>query len=144
MSVTLDVNVLLYASDERSPRHERSRSLVETIASGPEITYLFWPTIMGYLRLATHPAVFEQPLALGAAIANVEALLARPHVRAPGEPDDFWKTFRVVTDDATPTGNLVPDAHLVALMRAHDVRSIWTADRDFRRFRGIEAVDPFE
>jgi predicted nucleic acid-binding protein len=38
---------------------------------------------------------------------------------------------------------LVPDAHLVALMRENGVRRIWTSDRDFRRFDGIEARDPF-
>jgi predicted nucleic acid-binding protein len=38
---------------------------------------------------------------------------------------------------------LVPDAHVVALMHQHGVRTIWTRDRGFRRFRGIEAHDPF-
>lgn len=49
-----------------------------------------------------------------------------------------------MADDALPTGNVVPDAHLVALMLENDVRTIWTSDRDFRRFRGIEVRDPFE
>jgi predicted nucleic acid-binding protein len=42
-----------------------------------------------------------------------------------------------------PRGNDVPDAHLASLMRQHDVRVIWTRDRDFRRFDGIDARDPF-
>jgi predicted nucleic acid-binding protein len=40
-------------------------------------------------------------------------------------------------------GSLVTDAHIAALMRQHDVGWIWTADRDFRRFAGIAARDPF-
>jgi uncharacterized protein len=40
-------------------------------------------------------------------------------------------------------GNLVPDAHLVALMRENEVVSIWTHDRDFRKFEGIRVSDPF-
>ena len=40
-------------------------------------------------------------------------------------------------------GNDVPDAHLAALMRQHGVRVIYTRDRDFRRFDGIDARDPF-
>jgi toxin-antitoxin system PIN domain toxin len=143
MSLTIDANVLLYASDASSPRHEAARALIETIAVGPELTYLFWPTIMAYLRIATHPAVFTQPLAASDAIANIEALLDRPHVRAPGEQPEFWPRYRAVDDDAAPTGNLVPDAHLVALMLQNEVRTVWTHDRDFRRFRGIEVRDPF-
>ena len=143
MSHTVDANVLLYASDDSSPRQSAARQLLETIAAGPDLAYLFWPTIIAYLRIATHAAVFDRPLPARDAIANVEALLSRPHVRAPGEQPEFWRRYRAVADDATPTGNLVSDAHLVALMLQHEVRTIWTHDRDFRRFKGIDVRDPF-
>jgi uncharacterized protein len=143
VSVTLDANVLLYASDASSAVHERARALVERVAEGPEIAYLFWPTIMAYLRIATHPAVFARPLTIVEAIGNIEQLLARPHVRTTGETDTFWRALREVVDDARPSGNLVPDAHVVALMLENDVRTIWTRDRDYRRFPRIEVRDPF-
>jgi toxin-antitoxin system PIN domain toxin len=143
MSTTLDANVLLYASDATSPRHDRARALLETVAAGPELTYLFWPTIMAFLRIATHPAIFERPLPARDALTNIESLLSRPHVRAPGEQPEFWLRYTSVAADAAPTGNLVPDAHLVALMVENEVRTIWTHDRDFRRFKGIEVRDPF-
>ena len=43
MSSTVDVNVLVYASDGMSPFHDRARELVERMTTGPEIAYLFWP-----------------------------------------------------------------------------------------------------
>ena len=61
----------------------------------------------------------------------------------PREADAFWRRFRGVADDALPSGNLVPGAHLVALMLENDVRTIWTRDRDYRRFPRIEVRDPF-
>jgi predicted nucleic acid-binding protein len=105
MSVTLDTNVLVYASNADDPVHERARELVGRLAEGPEIAYLFWPVLLGYLRLVTHPAILPAPLS--PAIA-------------------------------------VPDAHVAALMRQHGVRVIYTRDRDFRQFDGIEPRDPFE
>lgn len=144
MSYTVDANVLLYASDEASPLHERALELVEAMARGPEICYLFWPTIMAYLRIATHPQVFSRPLSARQAIGNVEQLLVRPHVQTPGEQERFWQRYREVADDAVPSGNLVPDAHLVALMLESGVRTIWSRDRDFRRFQRIEVKDPFD
>jgi toxin-antitoxin system PIN domain toxin len=144
MSYTVDANVLLYASDESSPVHARARELVGRLAEGPEIAYLFWPTVMAYLRIATHPSVFTRPLSITEAAGNIEQLLARPHVRTTGEGEAFWRSFRGVADDALPSGNLVPDAHLVTLMQENDIRTIWTRDRDFRRFPRIEARDPFE
>jgi len=143
VSFTLDVNVLLYASDESSPVHAQARALVQRVADGPEIAYLFWPTVMAYLRIATHPAIFARPLSAVEAIGNVEQLIARPHVRTTGEQERFWDRFRELAIDALPAGNLVPDAHLVALMIENDVRTIWTRDPDYRRFPGIDIRDPF-
>src|SRR5437867_748364 len=82
-------------------------------------------------------------LPAGEALDKVPALLSRPHVRAPGEQREFWRRYRSVAADAAPTCNLVPDAHLVALMVENEVRTIWSHDRDFRRFKGIEVRDPF-
>jgi uncharacterized protein len=142
MSATLDANVLVYASDTRADAHAPAERLVRRLAAGPEIVYLFWPVLLGYLRIVTHPAILTTPLSPAIAMRNVEALLDRPHVRAPGEGDGFWSIFRATAGDR-PRGNEVPDAHLAGLMRQHGVRLIYTRDRDFRRFDGIQAVDPF-
>lgn len=143
MSFTLDANVLLYASDETSVRRERARALLDQVASGEELVYLFWPVVMAYLRIATHPAVFESPLPPADALANVERLLGLPQVQTAGEQDRFWRAYRRLASEADARGNLVPDAHLVALMTENGVRTIWTHDRDFRRFPGIQVRDPF-
>lgn len=142
MSTTVDANILVYASNADDPLHDRAIALLERLAAGPDIVYLFWPVVLGYLRIVTHPGILGSPLSPAIAMTNVEALLDRPHVRTPGEADGFWPIFRA-TAGPRPRGNDVPDAHLAALMRQHGVRSIWTRDRDFRRFDGIEATDPF-
>lgn len=143
MSYTIDANLLLFASDDSSPFHDRASTFLGQMAQGPEIVYLFWPVLMAYLRIATHPGVFAAPLTPDEAIGNVERLLALPHVQTPGEQERFWSSYRRVTD-ASVRGNLVPDAHIVALMHQNGVRTIWTHDRDFRRFDGVEVRDPFE
>lgn len=144
MSLTFDANVLLYASDETSAHHARARAFLDRVASGDELVYLFWPTLMAYLRIATHPAIFERPLPPADAVGNVERLLSLPHVQTVGEHDRFWAAYRRVAAEADVRGNLVPDAHLVALMLENGVRTIWTHDRDYRRFPDIEARDPFD
>ena len=143
MSATLDANLLLYASDETSAVHEQALEFVEGLARADDLFYLFWPTVMGYLRIATHPSIFELPLAPADAMENIDRLLALPNVQTAGEPDRFWPGYKTVAADAEARGNLVPDAHLVALMISHGVRTIWTRDRDYRRFPGIDARDPF-
>jgi uncharacterized protein len=142
MSSTIDTSVLVYASNEDDPLHARAVELIQRLAAGPELVYLFWPVLLGYLRIVTHPAILPSPLSPAIAIRNVEALLDRPHVRSPGELDGFWTVFRSTAGDR-PRGNEIPDTHLVALMRQHGVRVIHTRDRSFRRFDGIDPRDPF-
>lgn len=143
MSYAIDANLLVYASDRESPWHEAAVARLDEVALGPEIVHLFWPTVMAYLRIVTHPAVFARPLSHADARANIQSLLNLPHVQTSGEQDAFWRRFTEVADDVAPTGNLVPDAHLVALMLENGVRTILTRDRDYRKFRGITVSDPF-
>jgi len=142
MSFSFDVNILLYASDTRSPNFERAKSFVESCIVQQEVFYLGWATVMSYLRIATHPAVFDYPLSPDEAMANIETLLNLPHARFLSEDEGFWDTYRVTTVDVPTRGNLVPDAHLAALLRQHGVKTLYTHDRDFLKFSFLDVRDP--
>ncbi len=143
MSYSLDVNVLLYASDQSNDRHVYARRFVESCAAGPEILCLAWPTLMSYLRIATHPRIFSAPLSPGEALGNVSALLGLPHVRAVSELDGFLDAYKHVTGEMPVRGNLVPDAHLATILFQHGIRTLYTNDRDFRKFPSLDVRDPF-
>ena len=143
MSFSIDVNVLLYASDRSSPFHSEARNFLNSCASGSEAIYISWTTIMGYLRIATHPAIFASPLSPVDAMLNVDSLLALVHVRVLAEDEDFWTIYHKVVDGHSVRGNLVNDAHLAALLWQHGVKTIYTNDADFRKFRFLDVQNPF-
>lgn len=97
MSYSVDVNVLLYASDQASPRHTAAVQFLEKRVEDPELFCLAWITLMSYLRIATHPRIFSQPLTPAEALANVEALLGLPRVRVLSETEGFLETYRDVS-----------------------------------------------
>ncbi len=143
MSFAIDAHLLLYASDASSSFHDRATAFLHRCAEGPELVYLTWPAVMAYLRIATHPAIFEHPLSPGEAAANIESLMRGAHVRTITEQEGFWAVYREVTEDIAVRGNLVPDAHLAALLLQNGVVTLWTHDRDFLKFPGIRVRDPF-
>ncbi len=143
MSYSLDVNVLLFASDRSNERYDAARRFLEICAAGPETVCLTWPTLMGYLRIATHPRIFAEPLGAAQALDNVAALVGLSHVRVVTERDGFLDAYRRVAGDAPVRGNLVPDAHLAAILFQNGVRTLYTHDRDFRRFDSLDVRDPF-
>ncbi len=143
MSFAVDVNVLLYASDRGSPHASRAEQFLAERASSREVFCLAWPTVMSYLRVVTHSGILAHPLAPDRAMENIEALLRLPHVRLLAEEEGFWEVYREVTSGVPVRGNLVPDAHLAALLRQHGIRTLYTNDSDFRRFPFLDVRNPF-
>ncbi|MGV7224822.1 MAG: PIN domain-containing protein [Nitrospinales bacterium] len=73
----------------------------------------------------------------------MESLLKQPRVRVLSEDDGFLAIYRKISDNFPVRGNLVPDAHIAALMLQHGVRKIYTADSDFKKFEFLEVRNPF-
>jgi toxin-antitoxin system PIN domain toxin len=142
MSFAIDVKILLYASDTGSPHFERANSFIESCIAQKEVFSVAWPTVMSYLRISTHPSVFDHPLSPNEAMTNVETLLNLPHARFLSEDEGFWTVYRAVTSELPIRGNLVPDAHLAALLRYHGVKTLYSHDRDFLKFPFLDVRDP--
>lgn len=143
MSYAIDANVLLYASDEGNTLHFPARRFLEACTANPEPLCLAWPTVMAYLRISTHPRIFARPLTPEKAMGNVESLFGLLHVRVLAEEEGFWDCYRKATSGLHIRGNLVPDAHLLAILVQHGVATLYTNDDDFKRFSHIEIRNPF-
>ena len=143
MSYSVDVNVLLYASDQAGPRYDQAIQFLLNRASDPELFCICWTTLISYIRISTHPSIFSHPLSPDEALENIESLLSQPRVRVLSEDDGFLAVYRQVSGNFPVRGNLVPDAHLAALLLQHGVRKIYTADSDFKKFEFLEVSDPF-
>jgi uncharacterized protein len=98
---------------------------------------------MSYLRIATHPRLFSAPLSPDEALGNIAALLGLPHARAVSELAGFVDAYKHVSGETPVRGNLVPDAHVAAILFQHGVGTMYSNDRDFRKFPSLDIRDPF-
>ncbi len=144
MSYSADANLLLYASDQSSPHHAAAAQFLESRLDDPDLFCLSWVTLMAYVRIATHPRIFADPLSSDEALSNVASLIGLPRVRLLAEEEGFIEVYREVTAGLTVRGNLVPDAHLATLLRHHGVTVLYTADADFRRFDFLDVRNPLQ
>ncbi|MDP2156668.1 MAG: type II toxin-antitoxin system VapC family toxin [Nitrospirota bacterium] len=142
MSFAIDVNILLYASDAGCKYYKRAKAFLDDCIKQEKLFFLAWPTVMGYLRIATHPSIFGQPLTPDEAMANIGMLLSLPHIRFLSEEEGFWDIYREMTAEVPTRGNLVPDAHLAAILRQHGVKKLYSHDRDFLKFAFLDVRDP--
>jgi uncharacterized protein len=141
--IALDTNVLVYARRTEAPHHKQALQLLKELAGGERPWALAWVCVYEFLRVVTHPRVFNPPTALESALEDVESLLRSPSLQMLGEGPAHPTRMRHALLEGKATGNLVHDGHIAALLAEHGVSEFWTADRDFNRFPGIVALDPF-
>jgi toxin-antitoxin system PIN domain toxin len=142
MSYSVDANILLYASNTEAPEYKKALAFLEDRSRDADLMCLTWPALMAYHRMATHPAIFRQPLDPNEAWKNIQSLLALPRVRVIGEEDGFAELYLDLTSDLNIRGNLVPDGHIATILRQHGVGRIYTADSDYRKFAFLEVINP--
>lgn len=136
-----DANLLLYAVDAASPRHERARAWLEEQLSGTETFAFSWTTLLAFVRLATNARVFEAPLGAAEAFTYVDGWLARPNATIVHPTERHAAILRELLTPLGTAGNLVSDAHLAALSIEHGAE-LCSSDRDFGRFAGVRWRDP--
>ncbi len=131
--VLIDVNVLVYAHRADAPGHSAMKRWIEGALKSPQAFGLSEWVLSGFLRIVTHPRVFDPPSPMKAALAFANELRDQPNcvVLAPGPR--HWEIFTQLCRATGVKGNLVPDAYLAAL--AIETGSVLvTTDRDFARF----------
>jgi hypothetical protein len=139
--ILVDVNVLLYAHDSSSPHHASCAAWTRAAMSGVERIGLPWQTVLGFMRIATSPRVYLNPLDLAGACERIDQWLSHSHVAICEPGARYWSILRALLAESRATGPLVPDAALAALALEQGA-AVCTTDRDFRRFRGLRIVDP--
>lgn len=116
---------------------------MESVINGDEAYGLAELVLSGFIRIVTHPKVFNKPSPLVDALAFAAQLRGRQNcvLLAPGAR--HWEIFARLCAEAEVKGNLVPDAYLAAL--AIETGCEWiTTDRDFGRFKELRWRHPLK
>jgi len=139
----VDTNILIHAEVASSQHHDPALKVLKGLAEGALPWAIPWPCIYEFLRVVTHPRVFHPPVPLNLAIEDLRKLLASPSLFLLAETPRHLSVMDQVVSQSGATGNLVHDAHIVALCLEHGVSEIITGDRDFTRFAGLKITNPF-
>jgi hypothetical protein len=141
--ILIDVNVLVYAHNEHAAAHREYKAWLEQILVGDAAFGMADLVLSGFLRIVTHPRVFQPPTTITAALGFVDAVRQRPNYTAIAPGARHWDIFTDLCRRVAAKGNAIPDAYLAAL--AIESGSEWlTADRGFARFPGLRWRHPLD
>lgn len=137
-----DVNVLVYAHRKDSPSHAQALQWLETLINSDEAFAMSELVFSGFMRIVTHPKIFNPPSSLKDALLFTEQIRNQPNCVIVSPQDRHWDIFSKLCKQANAKGNLIPDAYHAALVV--ETGSTWiTTDRDFSRFSGLRWSAPF-
>src|SRR5690348_2033997 len=88
-----DINLLIYAHNIRAAHHSKALRWWNHCLQGPQGVALAWAVILGFVRIATHPKVFEHPLLVEDALQRIEEWLSLPHVFLLHPPQTHFATW---------------------------------------------------
>lgn len=132
----VDANVLLYAVNTSSDRHDEARTWLDGSLSGGTTVGFSWIVLLAFLRLSTKVGLFPAPLTVEGACARVHAWLDQPAGVVLEPTPRHLTVLAGLLRDAGTGANLTSDAHLAALAVEHRA-TVVTYDADFGRFPGI-------
>lgn len=140
--IALDTNILVHAHRDDSPWHRQAYRCVDVLATGIEPWAIPWPCLHEFLATVTNRKIFPRVAALDQALAQVDSWRESPSLRLVCETGQHWPVLARTLGRSRATGGLVHDARIAAICIENNVRELWTADRDFRRFPELLTFNP--
>lgn len=140
--IAIDTNILVYAHREDSPFYDAAARCIAELAEADAPWSIPWPCLHEFLAIVTHPRVYSPPSTPAAALNQIEAWMESPSLVLLAETDGYWTALSSVIAGSHVNGPRIHDARIVALCRHHGVRELWSADRDFGRFKDLSVINP--
>ncbi|MCX6997583.1 MAG: type II toxin-antitoxin system VapC family toxin [Kiritimatiellaeota bacterium] len=134
--ILMDVNVLVYAHRKDTQRHGEYHRWLQGVLTGDAGFGVTDVVLSGFVRIVTHPRIFDPPTPLPQALAFAEVLRTHPAATLVQPGPRHWELFSKLCREAGAAGNLIADAWLAALAIESGCEWI-TTDRDFARFPGL-------
>lgn len=139
----VDANILLYAEDAASPRHEAAVAWWDEQLSGGDPVCLCWPVLTAFIRIGTTHHVFRHPLSTEQALERIRGWLDQPCTRIVRATERHFSLLSDLMTESKASGNLTTDAHIATLAIEHGC-TLYSTDADFARFRSLTWIDPLE
>lgn len=136
-----DVNLLIYAHNRRAPQHQKALDWWNRCLAGHDGVALAWVVILGFVRITTHPKIFERPMSVDQALGRVEEWLTLPQVQLVHPAQTHFQTWSSMLKQLGSAGNLTTDSHLAALAMERGL-VLHTTDADFSRFPRLKWRNP--
>lgn len=139
--IAVDTNILVYAHrPDFAEQHEQARFAVASLSRGRKPWAIPWPCVHEFVGNVTNRRIYKSPTPLSMALEAMSIWLSSDYVQVLGESDGHFMTLSELGLDADVAGSQIHDTRIAAICIDHGVSQLWSADRDFLRYRSRLSV----
>lgn len=140
--IAVDTNILVYAHREDSEFHPEALAALLGLAQGNRLWGIPWPCVHEFISIVTHPSIYAPPTDIQTALDAIAVWMNAPFCRMIGEGSEYFEKLRDLALAGKVRGPMIHDARIAALCLYNGVSELWTADRDFSRFKKLKTKNP--
>ena len=140
--IAVETNILIRAHRRDAETHAAALECMRRLTEGGLPWAIPWPCLHEFIGIVTHPNIFKPPSTLDEVLTQIDVWLGSPWFVFLHETGDHLVHLADVLRASKAAGPKIHDAKIAAICLAHDVRELWSADRDFSKFPGLHVVNP--
>jgi uncharacterized protein len=140
--IAIDTNILVYAHRADSLHHSAADPPLRALAQSKANWAIPSQCISEFVSVVTNPKIYARPSTLAEAFAQIEAWQGASGFHWITNTPAHVSVYANVCIAAKISGAMAHDARIAAICIENGVSELWTADRDFSRFRGLKVVNP--
>jgi hypothetical protein len=140
--IAVDTNILVYAHREDSEFYPEALKTILGLAEGNRLWGIPWPCVHEFISVVTHPSIYNPPTDIKTALDAIEVWLESSFCQMIGEGKGYFQRLREFAQAGKVRGPMIHDARIAAVCLYNGVTELWTADRDFSRFRQLKISNP--
>ena len=140
--IAVDTNILVYAHRAESAFHDAAYACIQGLAEGAKPWGIPVACLHEFLSIATNTKIFSPASTYEQALTQVDAWLASPTAHVLHSGGQHWSVLAELTRKGKLQGGQFHDARIAALCIENGVSMLWSADRDFGRFKALKTLNP--
>jgi uncharacterized protein len=140
--IAIDTNILIYAHRPDARWHDAARTRIASLAESQAPWAIPWPCLHEFIAIVTHAKVYAPPTPVGEAFAQIGYWRESPSLVLIGETPRHMQVLERISLQARTAGPEIHDAKIAAICMQHAVSVLWSADRDFLKFKDLTIVNP--
>ena len=139
--IAVDKNILVYAQRAESVFHEQTYDCLRALAEGAAPWGIPVSCLHGFLAVVWNPQIFNPASSVKQSIDQIDTWRASPQAHVLHGSLQHWQILPELAVDAKLQGRQFHDARIAAICIENGVSVLWSANRDFGRFKTLKTVN---